>query len=304
MSDPFRPLSARHFEPPTFDRVRTGRVSSARSAPQDSTRLVAGDLTEACHLAVEEQLGRLWGLIDSNGGFRLDPGPRLVCPEDLIGIDAPAQWAGLAVAFAATRTDYSVRPPRSDPILLGYATDRAGRSTTLMMEPSGQLLPAPTSDPVGHVPDVCRRALGLSTEPEPTSPAVIAITSWILDVIEHTIDSPPSDIEWSDIVALHPLADLVPDRSPAGLAAATRSDIELSSWESTRSTALALGHGIGYFSHQDLLWLDGPSLGRFILRGTMSLGDALWLAHAELGPDIAAILAACVPDELVDQAVF
>ncbi len=299
MHDPFRPLSARQFEPRPFERRPADRLSLSPFTPKGQARLVAGDLTEACHLAVEEQLGRLWGLIDRNGHFQLDPGPRLASPEDLIGINAPAQWAGLAVAFPATRTDYSVRPPRSDAILVGYATDRAGRSTTLMMEPSGQLLPASTADPVGHVPDVCRRALGLSTEPEPTSPAVIAITTWILDVIERSIDTSPNDVEWSELAALHPLADLVPDCDPSGLAAATRSDIELSSWESTRSTALALGRGLGYFSHEDLLWLDGPSLGRFILRGTMSPAEALWLANSELGPDVAALLAACVPDELM-----
>jgi len=262
--------------------------------------MLAVDLADACSVAVEHQLGRLWGLVDCGDRFELDPGPRLSCPEDLIGIDAPAHWAGMAVAFPAVHTDYSVVPPASIPILFGFAIDRSDRISVALQDLDGRRLTCPDTEFAGHIPDVCRRALGLPTDPEPSSPASIAITSWVLDAVDAAADSPAGTVTWTDLAALHPLAGIVSDGSPEELAAATRADAGLSSWESARHGALSMGNGLGGFSHDDLLWLDGPSLGRFILRHTMSLGDALWLADIEIGTTLAAQLCAAIPDELVE----
>ncbi len=225
------------------------------------------DLAHAAAFAARSGTNHLWGLVADARGHRSVSGTDVALPEDLVGFDAPPEWEGLVFASTGTmrRVESDGGPQR---IRLGYALNRSGASASSIATLDGRHLLTPTKPPSGHVPDVCRRVLGMSTEAELRSPAPLLVEGWLQEIID--LASDPTMAGWADdwlaVADLHPAADLCTGRSPEELRSALLDAPEAHrTWQALYDSAVALGTPVAGFEPWEVEWLDASSLARFLL---------------------------------------
>jgi hypothetical protein len=237
----------------------------------------------------------LWGLVAHRRGYRLIDTAGAAVPEDLIGFDAPPEWAGIVLGTTGTMRHVD-DPRRPEKVRLGYALDRTGATATAVTTLDGRILATPRSPAVGHIPDVAHRILGMACAPEPTSPLPLLISSWLLEVVDLATD--PAMAGWTDdwlaVADLHPAAELCTGRSPGELSAALQLDGAVPSWSELYDAARAVGIGIGGFEPWEVEWLDPPSLARFLLARTSAITDLLGRVVDVVPGDVGEAIAKCV----------
>jgi hypothetical protein len=235
-------------------------------------------LNDACDAVFTLDAPAAVGLVQRRDAWSLRDGPFYVVPEDLIGFVAPAEWAGMAVV--STGTAHHLDTGRSLRARVTYALDRTGREASSVTTAEGTTRTDSTdgAPTVGHLADVCHRALGRPAAPEPSAPVDLLAAGWLSDVLSahHSMgDGFPVD-DWDGIVSLCPF--------DAG-------SVDRSSWESLHAAMVDLGVGWGDLTADDVAWTDPPTLARFMLAAMPPLS---WLVD-----EVRSVLPPAVIERLV-----
>ena len=126
-------------------------------------------LEDVCDAVFTRDAPALVGFVDDDG-YQLRDGPAFDLPEDLVGFRAPPTWDGLAVVVCGrARHLDGVDDPTRARVAFALARDgsHAGSVTTV---DATIRLGSPTEPTLGHLADVCHRALGLTAAPEASTP--------------------------------------------------------------------------------------------------------------------------------------
>jgi hypothetical protein len=136
--------------------------------------------------------------------------------DTLVGFEAPDDWLAFGVVCHGTARPLldDDGPPRADPtapattVGLGLLVARSGVAVAGLRPPGGAFRALPDPDPLGRLPDACRRVLGLGTSPPATPPGKLWGLCWVDRVLTAAL-ARPGALGWDDVVALRPGDDLM-----------------------------------------------------------------------------------------------
>ncbi|MFN8051969.1 MAG: hypothetical protein U0Q22_11055 [Acidimicrobiales bacterium] len=238
-----------------------------------ATRLAAGP-PGTLHAIVRTSRGATTSLV----------GP-IVDPDDLIGVDAPPGWRGLAIvlAGASTALDPADAAVSADGVTLSLAIDRGGSLEVALRTPAGI---APIDDPgssSGFLVDVARRVFGLPTLGPVPGPEALVTACWLEQLLDRVADPSCGRIRsWADALALHPLApapgtgSLTPDE----LARLTLLAAGESPWSRLHRSIVEREVAPVGLTPAQVAWMDWPLFARWTLgvhRGVTELLEDLTL---------------------------
>lgn len=182
-----------------------------------------------------------------------------VAPPDAIGVgvDAPA--------FAhSTNVEGPTRSGR-----VRHVQFRDDTCTTSFVR-DDEIVSTTSTVTSGRVPDLCRRALGLATDPPPSTMTVFVTDVWLQVLAAHAVADPVLD--WRRAVMLHPGAStcdpLFDDAriTPAQLADSTISLGHSLDWERFRIVSAALGSvPMIDLTVDSIDWMDAGMFARWAL---------------------------------------
>jgi hypothetical protein len=211
----------------------------------------------------------------------LDPGTHPF--EELAGFTAPEEWSmfGLRVQGTARHLDGSGPPPERTSTTFLVSRDGEERS---ILRAAGR--PEQLAGPArGTIPDLCRRVLGLGTEPAPPTSAPLWTVAWLDRVIEAWGD-PQRRRQiascWAQVAMLHPAVrsapghDLLALGDPAELVGLARAHTAAWSWERLRAEPDALHLPDGHLRASITSWMDDGFYARWALG---AFPDPSTLAH-------------------------
>ena len=190
---------------------------------------------------------------------------------ELAGCTAPVEWSmfGLRVHGTARYLDGDQPAERSSTT---FVVDRDGAEcSVLRTDRRSTVLPGPAC---GTIPDLCRRVLGLPTEPAPPTTAPLWTVAWLDGVIEawgdperrHQLSS-----SWADVAALHPAVRSAPGGAirdlddPGRLVAVAGAHATAWSWARLREDPDALPLPDGHLPPEITRWMDDGFYARWAL---------------------------------------
>lgn len=183
--------------------------------------------------------------IDSLIGFRLPP------LFDAFGIIAPGQTD--ADGVGSDRTSFRV----------GYLCDRRG--VELAAWAARGLLTVETA-PLGRIPDVTKRVLGLATRPPDETTSTLFATLWLADalgaVIDRDLGAPRAD--WELISSLH-IASYGTSVDPAALIELGHTYATSCPWAILRRRVASGMFGVDDDEAADAAWMDDGMFSRWVL---------------------------------------
>jgi hypothetical protein len=214
--------------------------------------------------------------------------------DELIGFAAPSDCSAVGVVASGWATSLAGRPEAlAEPANRGACDGERQRvRTTVIVERDGTALArvrwssgrvmdeAPTS---GRIFDCLRRAVGLATEPPPIGTDVFFASMWLTDLADAVRQS-DSAIGWSDIVALHPVAQFMAGEAPrAGswLVDASSALAVACPWSEIRRLITTGAWAESPVTASAASWMDDGMLCRWLCDGQAPL--ALQLDHAVRG---------------------
>ena len=161
--------------------------------------------------------------------------------EAIVGFTAPPEWSAFGlVTRGRSRSLVDAGPrPRVDPdvapspVRLAVVAARSGQVLSGLRTGDGPFsVHTEWGEPLGRIPDACRRVLGLAT-PSPDAPVeVFFALLWVDHVLAAALRR-PGELTWPEAAGLHFGAGLVAELVPAGHA-----DLETMAPDDI----LALGH--------------------------------------------------------------
>lgn len=204
-------------------------------------------------------------------GFRsLDPGSH---PFDVVaGFEAPDDWSvfGLRTTGRARHLDDPSASPRQ--VASTFLVDRLGREASRLRFDDEVLEPPGPAE--GTIPDLCRRVLGMPTEPAPGSTAPLWIAIWLDRLIDRW-GQPERRRDllttWAQVAVLHPSVhapsppDLVTVRDVASLASAARHHAAATTWHELRHSRVPLPLPDGSLPVEVARWMDDGFFARWTL---------------------------------------
>ena len=218
----------------------------------------------------------------------------------LAGFMAPADWSAFGVV--AEGQAWPVGPPgtagpsprsRSDRVRFGLMGSRSGRWAAAVRS-QGDFAPVAVADPIGRIPDACRRVLGLPTAaPEHTVGQLLA-TLWLDGLLSDALARPGQH----DLRALHDQLATV-----AALLAADRHRCDHRSrtqtggpdatptWADLRAEA-ARGSHDWPFPPELAAWMDDGMFSREVVAWLPEVDDLLDDLEPVLAPEPRAAVAA------------
>jgi hypothetical protein len=209
----------------------------------------------------------------------------------LLRFVAPPHWhaVGVSVPGWAHRLDDPGRArAESPPVTVTVMVHRTGLAAGLIRE--GDRLAAMPEPPDGVVPDACRRALGLPTDPAPPTTAGLWALCW-LDRIVATAARAEGGRglrDWEAVAALHPAARPRPAANdPVSLAGAAAALARAWPWARLRAEPAVLDLP-GPPPPPDLgAWMDDGMWARWVLSSMPSGDDLVRAVHDLLPPSLA-----------------
>jgi hypothetical protein len=145
---------------------------------------------------------------------------------------------------------------------------------------------APTS---GRMFDCLRRTVGLATEPPPVGTDVLFASLWLAALADAT-DRPGPAMTWPDVVALHPVGELLADDAPVGsgwLVDAARALAVACPWSEVRRLITEGAWEESPVPPGAAAWMDDGMLCRWLLDGQPPLTEQLHRAVRRLSPQLA-----------------
>jgi hypothetical protein len=219
------------------------------------------------------------------------PFDRSVHPFDLLaGFTAPADWAVLGVRAQGTAHHLDEphhAPQRTTTTML---LDRSGAQASVLRV--GDDVTDVPGVAVGTIPDLCRRALGLPTDPPPApTTRLLWITIWLDRIMAAWSDPARRRLltgGWAQLAILHPAVAASPDddlltvADPARLVALAQAHTEAWPWHRLRAEPDAAPLPEGHLTPELASWMDDGFYARWALGA---------FPHAvELATDLRALL--------------
>lgn len=191
--------------------------------------------------------------------------------EVLAGFTAPVEWSafGIRARGRARHLDQPGRP--SSPTAMTFLLDRRGaEASVLRLDGEVSEPPGPA---VGTVPDLCRRVLGMATEPAPASTLSLWTTIWLDRVLEawgQPARRRQVTSSWDEIARLHPAVHASSPEAgtfadPAALVAAARSHAAATSWNELRRDPSRVALPEGPVDAAVALWMDDGFFARWTI---------------------------------------
>ena len=187
----------------------------------------------------------------------------LELPEELFGWRAPSSWHGVAVILGGTTTlsDADGFGADAGAVCLGAVALRDG--TCVAWADVADRTLAESDDPIGLVPDTCRRSVGLPSHPDHPRIGDLANLRWLSAILHLAADPTTASkvSEWDDLSALHPAADHRPLDDAEDLALSLADLEELTDWQQVHE----LGSRIGWedLSAAEVAWMDPAMFARW-----------------------------------------
>lgn len=205
----------------------------------------------------------------------------------LLRFVAPPHWQALGVSVPgwAHRLDDPGRArAESPPVTVTVMVHRTGVAAGLIRQ--GDRLAAMPGPPDGVVPDACRRALGLPTDPAPPTTAGLWALCWLDRIVATAAraEGRRGLRDWDSVAALHPAARPRPAANdPVSLAGAAAALARAWPWARLRADPAVLDLP-GPPPPPDLgAWMDDGMWARWVL-SSMPAGDDLVRAVHDLLP--------------------
>ncbi|MGK2950490.1 MAG: hypothetical protein ACSLFP_18100 [Acidimicrobiales bacterium] len=272
-------------------------MRSHPSSPSATDRLaaVAKLVDDTCSGEQGHVLVHLADATDEHVDLGLRPLPRDRHPfGEVAGFEAPSEWwaFGMRVRGRARHLD---RPGGVKwRTAVTYLLSRDGDEVSLERAgPRTTPLPGPA---VGTIPDLCRRVLGLPTDPPPPSTAVLWTCVW-LDRVLDTFGQPERRRElmasWSAVAALHPAAEGTPPTTVEALVDAAHQHAAAHSWTHLRQRPEPLPLPGGSLPPDIAAWMDDGFFARWAIGAYPPLGTLANDLGALLGPDLGPQLRRC-----------
>ena len=130
------------------------------------------------------------------------------------GFVAPASWAAFGVVAPGLAHDLGAPDEPPVPVVACALVDRDGRVVSEVRDVLGE--PCAGGASQGRVVDVCRRALGLPTDPPPFGTAVWHALQWVDRVLTAVLDADLGDVpSWDALDALDLASGAHPDDAGA-----------------------------------------------------------------------------------------
>ncbi len=144
--------------------------------------------------------------------------------EAMVGFTAPAEWSAFGlITRGRSRQLLTVDPrPRVDPdaapspVRLAVVATRSGRVLSGLRTGDGPFtVHDECGEPLGRIPDGCRRVLGLGTPPPEAGVEEFFALLWVDHVLAAAMRR-PGELTWPEAAGLHFGAGLVAELIPAG----------------------------------------------------------------------------------------
>ncbi len=179
-------------------------------------------------------------------------------PEELFGWRAPRSWHGVAIVLGGRA---HLDAGTEDGVSLGSLALASGECFAWADSPGHTL--ATSDDPIGLVPDTCRRALGLPSQPEHPRLIELANLRWLSELL-HLVADPTSAsrvADWDAISSLHPAAECRPSDDAEDLVLCLADLEEVAGWSELHD----LGARIGWEDLEpgEVAWMDPPMFARW-----------------------------------------
>lgn len=274
------------------------RSQPSSSASTDRLAEVARVVDDTCSGEHGHVLVHLADATDEHVDLGVRPLPRDRHPfSEVAGFEAPSEWwaFGMRVRGRARHLDRpgGVRWRTA----VTYLLARDGAEVSLQRTgPRTEQIPGPA---VGTIPDLCRRVLGLPTDPPPPTTALLWTCVW-LDRVLDTFGQPERRREltssWAAVAALHPAAEGAPGGVPStveALVEAAHQHAEANPWAELRqrSEPLPLPHGA--LPPDVAAWMDDGFFARWAIGAFPPLPTLADDLSALLGPDLGPQLRRC-----------
>jgi hypothetical protein len=206
------------------------------------------------------------------------------------GCSAPPSWRsfGLRVVGTAHHLDATVPAERSSTIFL---VDRTGTERSLMRR--GDTVTDLADRAQGTIPDLCRRVLGVPTDPAPRSTAALWTVAWFDAILAASGDTSRRagvGASWARLAALHPAVGTSAEGgvTPEALATLARAHAAAWPWARLRAEPHAAPWPDEPLPQHLTTWMDDGFFARWLLGGFPSVAelvhDVSGLVDADLRP--------------------
>jgi hypothetical protein len=255
--------------------------------------------------------------------------------RDLFGFRAPASWSAMGVVASgrahgvrsSTSGRFRAEPDACDPawfeldgcdpdapdpdtstrIWLAMTVDRGGQQVTVSSHhPGSDPMALPDESPIGRIPDVCRRALGLATPAPQARTIELWAVLWLEQLLLDGLAAPRAR-SWAEVVACFgDVAHSGPSHTSPSHSAPCPSG---SSDDEVTRRLVASGHQLGRHSWAELrqiwagrdraglgvdgataAWMDDGMFSREVLGGFPLIDDLVVELGAMLAPEVIGLL--------------
>ncbi len=184
---------------------------------------------------------------------------------ELAGFSAPPAWSmvGLRVRGTAHHLDGDRRAERTSTT---YLLHRSGEERSLLRTDHTVTPLAGRAE--GTLPDLCRRVLGLPTDPPPGTTALLWTVAWLDRILEAWGDPDRRSnlcASWSQLACLHPAVVGAAGPDPSQLVALGRAHTEAWPWARLRAAPHALHLPDGHLPPDITGWMDDGFYARWAL---------------------------------------
>lgn len=220
--------------------------------------------------------------------------------SELAGFTAPPDWAVMGVRVRGIAhhldgdPDHHRRAPQ--PSCTTYLVHRCGEESSVLRH--GDTVTNLSGRAAGTLPDLCRRVLGLSTDPPPPSTTALWTVAWLDRLIESWGEPTRRRVlttSWPEVAALHPAVARGPARTndledPHQLVAVASAHAAAWPWSRLRSQPDALPLPVGALSTQITEWMDDGFYARWAIGAFPPAGELVHDLVPLLDPAVATAL--------------
>lgn len=198
-----------------------------RSLDLDRMTALALDLVDVGPVGPEPEPALAVGLTDAGDHPALLLRPLDGHPGDeLPGFSAPSSWWAFGLVVTGTAHVWPVSAHSADrharhdgaPRVRGaHLVARSGARVDVLQHGgdrpavTGSSAPGDPATLAGRLPDLCRRVLGLATAPPEHGTGALWTSVWLDHLVERALGADAGSLDWVDLVACHPVVDVLAD---------------------------------------------------------------------------------------------
>ena len=272
----------------------TARRRRHRGADHSLLPALAGVVDHATVAAAGHVVVRVEGPLGPEVDLGLKPLEVGVHPfDELAGFVAPERWTvfGLRTTGTAHRLEGPGREPRR--VASTFLVDRRGREASVLRF-DDEVVEGP-GRATGTIPDVCRRVLGLATDPPPPTTEVLWSTMWVDRILERWAQPDRRrDLlsSFAQLAILHPAVhlpsppDVLAVADPVSLARVARQHALATTWSGLRTAEEPLPLPHGALAPSIAGWMDDGLFARWVLGAYPPLTTAAFEVKELLGPPL------------------